>query len=39
MDFSLYEDSTNGIKISYPKNWPVETSSSQEKYPLTKIVN
>ena len=37
-DFLLYENSTYGIKISYPKNWFVETSS-QETYPLTKIVN
>ena len=37
-DFLLYENSTFGIKISYPKNWFVETSS-QETYPLTKIVN
>ncbi|MGI9010860.1 MAG: PsbP-related protein [Nitrososphaeraceae archaeon] len=37
-DFLLYENSTFGIKISYPKNWFVE-KSSQETYPLTKIVN
>ena len=37
-DFLLYENSTFGIKISYPKNWFVETSS-QATYPLTKIVN
>ena len=37
-DFLLYENSTYGIKISYPKNWLLETSS-QETYPLTKIVN
>jgi hypothetical protein len=37
-DFLQYENSTFGIKISYPKNWIVETSS-QETYPLTKIVN
>ena len=37
-DFLLYENSTFGIRIDYPKNWFVETSS-QETYPLTKIVN
>src|SRR5688500_8690063 len=37
-DFLLYKNSTFGIKISYPKNWFVETSS-QETYPLTRIVN
>ena len=38
MDFLLYENSTYGIKIGYPKNWSVE-ASSHETYPLTKIVN
>ena len=32
-DFLLYENSTYGIKISYPENWFLETSSSQETYP------
>ncbi len=36
IDFLLYENSTYGIKISYPKNWFVETF--QETYPLTSIV-
>jgi len=35
-DFSLYENSTFGIKINYPKNWTIEPSL--QEYPLTGIV-
>ena len=34
-DFSLYENSTFGVKINFPKNWTIEYS--QEEYPLTNI--
>ena len=36
IDFLLYENSTYGIKISYPKNWSFETI--QEEPPTTNIV-
>ena len=35
-DFSLYENSTFGVKINYPKNWTMATY--QNEYPLTDIV-
>jgi hypothetical protein len=34
-DFSVYENSTFGIKINYPKNWTIE--SQKEEYPLTNV--
>jgi len=34
-DFSLYENSTFGIKINYLKNWTIE--SQKEEYPLTNV--
>jgi hypothetical protein len=36
IDYLLYENSTYGIKISYPKNWSFETI--QEESPVTHIV-
>ena len=34
-DFSVYKNSTFGIKINYPKNWTIE--SQKEEYPLTNV--
>jgi len=36
-DFSVYENSTFGINISYPDNWIIK--KHQEKYPLTNIAD
>ena len=33
--FSVYENSTFGIKINYPKNWTIE--SQKEEYPITNV--
>ncbi len=36
VDFLVYENSTFGIKINYPKNWVLETVS--EEPPTTNII-